>query len=74
MTFAPRECWRTDLEVLLGLEGLCESLASFDTECVASEADLLEVRDGVNVVEVGLDVLCGVQLELLAEEGVEGSG
>jgi hypothetical protein len=68
------QCWRTNLQGLLLLERLCESLARFDTESVASEADFLKVRDGANLVEVRLDGGGIVELELLAEEGVESCG
>lgn len=61
----------TDPEVALRFELLCDCLAGLDSEGVAPEADLLHVGKGGELVEVGLDGGCVVELELLADEAVE---
>lgn len=61
----------TDPEVALRFELLCDCLAGLDTEGVAPEADLFHVGKGGELVEVGLDGGCVVELELLADEAVE---
>ena len=67
----PGERAGTDPEFALRLELLCDCLAGLDSEGVAPEADLLDVGEGGELVEVGLDGGCVVELELLADEAVE---
>jgi len=57
---------------VLVLEGLCDGLAGGDAERVAAEANLLQVGDVAQEVEVRLGLLERVELELLADEREEG--
>lgn len=62
------------LEVVLVLEGAGDALARVDAERVAAKADLPEGGDLGDLVEVRLGLVERVELELAADERVEGIG
>ena len=64
----------THLELLLALQHLGEGAAGLDAERVAAEVHLLEVVDGVELLEVRRNVVARRELELRVAAQREGAG